>query len=164
MQTKTCKRCGQEKSIDEFFKWKYAKDRLTYHCKPCIRLYNIESYYKHRKQRLKKTKEWSGKNKEHIAKVRAAHYQKNKDRAKLQGRIAKLARFGLTVESYDELFKSQNGLCAICEKPHWRNLAVDHDHKTGKVRGLLCYRCNTLLGLASDSIQVLQSAILYLKT
>jgi translation initiation factor 2 beta subunit (eIF-2beta)/eIF-5 len=59
----------------------------------------------------------------------------------------------ITMEEYYRLYNEQNGLCAICGKPESQkmkgklaNLAVDHDHKTGKVRGLLCFKCNTRLG------------------
>ena len=62
-------------------------------------------------------------------------------------------RYGITVEEYDELFAKQNGLCAICEKPEiltkgdkLHALAVDHNHETMQVRGLLCMNCNTRLG------------------
>lgn len=55
--------------------------------------------------------------------------------------------YGLTVEQYEEMFSKQDGVCAICKQP-WktRRLAVDHCHKTGKIRGLLCGRCNGQLG------------------
>ena len=54
-----------------------------------------------------------------------------------------------TTIDYDRLYQIQQGKCAICKKHSTefkRNLAVDHDHKTGKIRGLLCYRCNAILG------------------
>jgi hypothetical protein len=73
--------------------------------------------------------------------------------------------FGVTPEQFDEMLNSQNGRCAICNKPHSadkRSFAVDHDHKTGKVRGLLCSRCNLTLGQLEDNIELFQSAIIYL--
>lgn len=65
----------------------------------------------------------------------------------------KLAKYGLTPESYAELLDAQGGVCAICERPPpgERMLAVDHDHDTGEVRGLLCSNCNTALGLLGDN-------------
>lgn len=80
-------------------------------------------------------------------------------------RIGMLKKYGLSVEDYDRLFKAQSGACAICKtapKPY-RRLSVDHDHRTGVVRGLLCQRCNTGLGMFSDSSGLLQTASLYLK-
>ena len=52
-------------------------------------------------------------------------------------------RYGITSADYEKILKSQGGRCAICGRlPRTRRLNVDHDHKTGKVRGLLCYTCN----------------------
>jgi hypothetical protein len=54
--------------------------------------------------------------------------------------------YGISVAEYDELLEAQNGACAICQRPpKTRRLAVDHDHKTGALRGLLCFRCNATL-------------------
>ena len=73
--------------------------------------------------------------------------------------------YGLSIEDYNRLFAEQNGCCLICGK-HQSNLkyklAVDHDHKTGEVRGLLCKRCNAGLGNFKDSEDMLQKAIMYL--
>lgn len=73
-------------------------------------------------------------------------------------------KYGITEERYQELFKQQNGRCAICRnKPRTQRLAVDHDHKTGEVRGLLCKRCNhDLLGGGHDDFEVLWRALVYL--
>lgn len=73
--------------------------------------------------------------------------------------------YGVSKEQYDEMFNSQNGLCAICLKPELnRHLSVDHDHLTNKVRGLLCRKCNFILGFAADDLLILQSAMKYLRT
>lgn len=74
--------------------------------------------------------------------------------------------FGITLEEYNEMLESQNGLCAICQRHHTefkRNLAVDHDHHTGKIRGLLCGSCNSGLGKLQDDMDVLECAIVYLE-
>lgn len=55
-------------------------------------------------------------------------------------------RYGVTPEQYEELEAQQGGLCAMCDKPNWRPLVIDHSHETGLVRGLLCDSCNRLLG------------------
>lgn len=79
--------------------------------------------------------------------------------------------YGLTVEIYNDLLKSQNFVCEICKKPETatdgktgttKRLAVDHCHKTGKVRGLLCWRCNGTLGRIEDRVELLQAMIDYL--
>lgn len=61
--------------------------------------------------------------------------------------------YGITLEQYEQMHQKQNGLCAICLQPETQErkgikyrLAVDHCHKTGKVRGLLCFKCNTAMG------------------
>lgn len=73
-------------------------------------------------------------------------------------------KYGLTAQAYDALLHSQRGLCAICnEAPSGaRRLAVDHDHETGEVRGLLCMSCNTGIGLFRDRSDLLLSATRYL--
>lgn len=82
-------------------------------------------------------------------------------------------RRGISAEEYDALFENQNGLCAICGNPETalnpltgepRALAVDHDHVTGKIRGLLCSGHNTGLGLFTDSPALLRAAITYLES
>lgn len=79
----------------------------------------------------------------------------------------------LTAGEYHKMFEKQHGVCAICGKPETRKapqtngricrLHIDHDHKTGKVRGLLCSRCNIGLGHFMDNIEFLLKAIRYLK-
>jgi hypothetical protein len=71
-----------------------------------------------------------------------------------------LARYGITVDQYNEMLARQNGVCAICEEPcsSGRRLAVDHDHDTGKVRGLLCNRCNRGIGLIKKSSHLKRAA------
>jgi hypothetical protein len=79
--------------------------------------------------------------------------------------------FGITLEDYNKMLEAQNGVCAICGKEETHknqygvvSLSVDHDHQTGKVRGLLCSKCNKMLGLSNDNKQILLNAINYLKT
>ena len=73
-------------------------------------------------------------------------------------------RFGMTLEEYDELFEAQNGGCAICggSNASGRRLAVDHDHETGTVRGLLCFECNVGLGKFKDDVTIVRRATRYL--
>ena len=76
-------------------------------------------------------------------------------------------RFGISLEQYETMLQQQNGGCAICgasvgRKDGWR-LAVDHNHKTGKVRGLLCTNCNSGIGRFKDSAELLLKASSYLE-
>lgn len=78
--------------------------------------------------------------------------------------LACLKKFSITEEDYQKMFDKQMGLCAICHKPESEiKLAVDHDHDTGKVRGLLCKRCNMGIGLLGDNPDTLTNAVLYLR-
>lgn len=75
-----------------------------------------------------------------------------------------LETYGLTESDYLALFQAQEGLCAICGGKRRQLLSIDHDHRTGQVRGLLCRRCNgQLLTAARDSIEILQAAAAYLQ-
>lgn len=80
---------------------------------------------------------------------------------------ARLEKYGLTHEQYINMCAAQGGKCAICQRIPVGNgsmsvLQVDHDHETGKVRGLLCQHCNTGLGKFSDKVDVLLAAVQYL--
>ena len=72
--------------------------------------------------------------------------------------------YGITAKDYDRLLAKQRGGCAICRRPctSGRRLAVDHDHQTGKVRGLLCGKCNVAVGLMADDISRFVAAARYL--
>lgn len=74
---------------------------------------------------------------------------------------------GLTPEAYQVMYDAQGGRCAICAIPEPRagkkSFCVDHNHATGRVRGLLCTRCNTMIGNARDSAEILKAAIGYLE-
>ncbi len=94
------------------------------------------------------------------------------DRLERQVRSTRASRYGLSGPAYDELLKAQGGVCAICkqpervalnpgDKPH--SLAVDHDHATLKVRGLLCRACNVGLGNFADDPALLRTAADYLE-
>lgn len=75
-------------------------------------------------------------------------------------------RYGVTFDEVKQLLESQDNKCAICEKyipGLGLNGYIDHDHSTGKIRGILCPSCNTILGLSHDNINLLLKAIKYLK-
>jgi hypothetical protein len=172
MQTKICSKCGIEKELFEFHNEESGKFGVMSKCKICVR--------EIMKLRSRKYREL---NPDKVKKQRKAHYEKNKENIKKkdnehyhlhkeQHKSAILKRlFGITLEDYNIMLESQNGVCAICGKPEFlidnrtntlRALAVDHDHKTEKVRGLLCNRCNKSLGGFKDNINNLLSAIKYL--
>jgi transposase-like protein len=76
-----------------------------------------------------------------------------------------IKKYGITINHYKHLLQLQDSKCAICGRSaidNGKNLAVDHDHATGAIRGLLCSKCNIAIGLLDDSPLVLQNAINYL--
>ncbi len=79
-------------------------------------------------------------------------------------------KFGITLEEYDAMVLAQHGVCAACGGPPGQNskgkpirLAIDHCHRTGRVRGLLCANCNVAIGMVDDDIEQLEALIRYLK-
>lgn len=93
--------------------------------------------------------------------------KKYRDKTVEQRRVYMMAwRYGLTVEDWDKLFTSQGRCCAICrgaEPDRRRGWAVDHDHRTGRVRGILCSTCNLVLGMFKDSADRHDAASAYLR-
>jgi hypothetical protein len=103
---------------------------------------------------------------EAIRACQAEYREKNRDVLRDKERER---RFGITRQDYAEMFHAQNGVCAICSQPETatRNgrvkaLAVDHNHSTGKIRGLLCSDCNTGIGKLKENRNIFLSAIKYL--
>jgi len=106
-------------------------------------------------------KKWNRANRERFNENKKRSSKNNPDSTKnAQLRI----KFNITLEQYNQIFYLQNHKCAICndECKTGRKLAVDHDHKTGKIRGLLCMNCNNALGKFKDSKAILMKAIEYL--
>lgn len=135
--SKRCSKCGDIKSTSCFsFRLHSVTQRRYFNsvCKPCHAAYMKE------------------------------HVKKNPEHYKLVSRRARTKlRYGLTLEQYEEMFSRQNGVCAICGKPPSpkRRLHVDHNHRTGQVRGLLCRQCNVWLHVAED-IELLTKLNTYL--
>lgn len=73
-------------------------------------------------------------------------------------------RYDISIEQFEHLFTEQKGLCAICENPltDFHGTTVDHDHKTHKVRGLVCHRCNLLVGWVEQSKERIPKVFSYL--
>lgn len=125
----TCNESGKR-----FYNYEHEKK-----CTDCMKIRRKESYKANREYVLK----------------RVSRYRKgNPDKIK----HTKLKQaYGISFEEYQTMVQKQNGVCVVCERPEkvrWKGrltkLAVDHDHKTGKVRGLLCQRCNRALGLLDE--------------
>lgn len=90
---------------------------------------------------------------------------KNCAKTRISKRKVQLSKYGLTIEAYAVLLETQQGVCKIChERPDGQHLSVDHDHKTGRVRGLLCSACNLGIGSLRDDPVRIQSALTYVQT
>jgi len=150
--SKICKRCCRTLPLTEFYKHSNTKDGLRTICKDCKR---------------KENRKWQHDN---PSCHRRAYLNSKKKYPELIRKKHLKETYGLTIEEYDQMFEKQNGICAICGKREMtknqygvRRLGVDHNHKTGKIRGLLCHKCNTMLGYADENISILLGATIYLE-
>lgn len=144
---KTCKRCNTEKSLSDFFGNKKRKDGVSTYCKPCQLEYQRQRYNdpeSHKQHKMDRN-----------------IYLKNRKNSVRKWYLK--TTYGLTPEQYDEMYSKNEGKCYICLEKKDYYLHVDHDHKTGKVRGLLCHGCNNALGLFKDNKDSLLRAIEYLE-
>jgi len=137
------------------------------------RLWALNNPEKAKKSSLKSSRKYEQANRRHRDPKRAARARKwAKEHPERIAEIARKHNFGIAPEEYDKKMREQKGRCAACGKKEThidrrsgkvRALSVDHDHKTNKLRGLLCGNCNRGLGMFKDSIDLLLKAIKYLK-
>ncbi|MER9436732.1 endonuclease VII domain-containing protein [Mesorhizobium sp. M0618] len=116
---------------------------------------------------MNKSARYLAKNPHKVAEYRENKRLKYREDPERQRREVIKQRYGITLEKFDEMVASQNGLCAICETDtpggRWDRWSVDHCHTTGKIRGILCHSCNTGIGALNDDIDRLRKAIGYLE-
>lgn len=153
--SKICSTCGKRLPISAFNRDKSRKDGYQYRCKNCYRDWYNTRYATEKSFREKRS--------QHFSKYYAEKYptlQEQKNASKF------LAMYGITREQFAEMSTLQGDLCKICQKPPSgkTRLSVDHDHKTRKIRGLLCDNCNKGLGVFQDNPDLLAAAIEYLKS
>lgn len=96
------------------------------------------------------------------AATRQANAAKYGTKGNINRKFVLKKRYGLTPEQFIKLSDSQGGLCAICKRI-MNGICIDHDHETGKVRGLLCRNCNTGLGMFEENIEFLRLCITYIE-
>ncbi len=135
--SKSCSKCGEPKPLKSFGKCKTTVDKLRPECKACQALFAAD-YYKQNAEKMK--------------------------RAARESRLKR--RYGVDLETYDQMLEAQDGHCALCPKTddNGASLAVDHSHKTGKVRGLLCRACNGTLGYLEREDDFITRAVEYIRT
>lgn len=142
---KKCIKCKENKSYDHFYK--QSSGKLKNSCKKCDK---------------KRILDWQRKNKDKKASYNKTWKEKDPTYTNLVYLKSSLKHnYGISVEQYNKLQKRQNGKCKICNKI--KKLVIDRCHKTGVVRGLLCYKCNTALGMFEDNKELFKSAIKYLE-
>lgn len=147
---RTCCACKTKKLLDAFPV--YGSRRQT-RCLDCCRAYGREWYHKNKERRVRQATEWNRNNrrKRHSYWIHQKH--------------------GITLDEYEAMLVRQGGVCAICKEPETvrhnngqtRRLPIDHDHATGQIRDLLCYRCNSMIGYSREREDLLLAAIDYLK-
>lgn len=159
-----CAICEEFKGVEKFPKNKRLKSGFSSFCIDC----KNNRLREWRKNNKDKTKEYS--RKYAISHPDRSHGKYYKERKRIYTATHKEERrnytykrlYGISLEDYQKLYEAQNGACLICENKEER-LYVDHCHKEGIVRGLLCRNCNTGIGMLGDNILTLEKAINYLK-
>jgi hypothetical protein len=153
----TCLQCS---NIFTPFRNRQAQKYCSPKCRDRYKYLQQKPYSKERKTRPHYSREESyEKNR-----LRRVNYirQKRKEHPEIYHERMLKKKYGITLEYFNKLSESQNGLCIICGNKPSRKLVVDHCHATGKIRGLLCQVCNTGLGMFKDNVGLLNKAISYL--
>lgn len=147
MTTKRCPRCKAVKEVTEFYKNKSQPGGLSSCCKECFK--TAQKKYRQSPAKQKMDKE--------SAKIR-------RRTPKVRNQML-IRKYGISLDQWQGLFNTQDGCCAICSKHQSelkQTLNVDHSHKTGIIRGLLCSKCNAAIGLLQDSSRIAKKAMEYL--
>ena len=145
MAKDSCPKCGKDTSEKDYYPSQLKKKYAW--CKVCL----VNNNRKHRPKHKERDKQY---NKE--------YRQKFPDKCRASERNAKLKKaYGISQNDFCRLLESQGNRCKICRESS-EKFHVDHDHKTGKVRGLLCNLCNVGLGAFRDNVAYLENAIEYL--
>ena len=146
METKVCPKCSVVKKITDYTFKNIALNLRHSRCRECSRAADRAVYSLKKSNGTLKPNTRVSPNK----KVNQQRYE--------------IKRYGITVEEYEDLILKTNGQCYICDAPppNGKRNHIDHDHVTGKVRGILCYRCNHAIGLFKDSPTLLLKAKAYL--
>jgi Recombination endonuclease VII len=157
---KRCKKCGEVKSLNGFYRNPGGKDGRRPECKECTSAARRVWYQANREKAIDRVVAWQRANREQYREAQREYRRKRP----LVDRTQHLrSTFGLSLEDYDSLLRQQGGGCAICGSRSRGNISlhVDHDHESGLVRGLLCVRCNNGLGQFKESFRLMSRAADY---
>mgnify|MGYP001496370973 CR=1 FL=1 len=163
---KTCSKCKNNFNLDFFHKDKSKKDGLSSSCKECS--LKTKSNYRKRKRKYLSamSMEYYKNNKDVILQQYRDKYKNNDEWRNRKKNTQLIKEYGITLDDYNNLLEKQNYKCAICGrnfKDAIKGLYIDHNHETGKIRGLLCLQCNSAIGMLNENINTLTKAISYLK-
>lgn len=150
-ETKRCAKCKRGKPLSAFNRRKRSKDGVQARCRECCSFESKNLTGEKKTERNKKVKKWRAKNPEKNSKYL------RKYRLKIM--------YGLTPDDWNALYEEQGGCCAICgihQSSLNQTLSIDHDHKTNKVRSLLCVSCNSALGMVKENKLILFQMISYI--
>lgn len=164
---KKCTKCGVNKPFGEFCKRNNSKDGLTGQCKDCLNRKHQKYRDRNREDVRKSSREWGRRNSEHVKENLRAWRKESTFAVSLQNSRQSARRRGYMpcIAGIEEIETAFTGRCDICDIPEARcesRLHLDHDHETGEFRGWLCGKCNRMLGLANDSVEVLMNAFEYI--
>jgi hypothetical protein len=158
---KQCTKCGETKPESDFYKARGGRDGLRGDCKACFSRRAKRRYAADPEKVKARVRAWQQANRDRYL-VRQREYKRARPAQERAGYLRRT--FGISSDEYDAMLESQGGVCAICGRPPRKgsSLHVDHDHETGCVRGLLCFRCNGGLGQFAESPERLVEAAEYL--
>ena len=156
---KRCKICAELKFEADFYAAPGTRDGLRLACKKCNLAARAAKYRANPRPAIERALQWQQDNPERY-RAKLQEYA-DSGKKKVSDRKSHLKRnYGLTLEAFDALLASQGGGCAICGRTDADN--VDHDHATGRVRGILCFPCNVAIGLLHDDEERALSAAAYI--
>ena len=161
---KPCRICQELKPLSDFYKAAGTRDGYRGECKHCNLAQQHERYMADPSRAKARVKRWQQQNAERVNAYQRTRRQEPE--VKRRNRAGHLRRkFGMTLEGYEEILARQGGVCAVCSRPPTPSISlhVDHDHETGRIRGLLCFRCNNALGDLEDDPGLLRAATRYLE-
>jgi hypothetical protein len=162
---KKCRTCGLEKPLDDFYRASGTKDGHRGECKVCDLERKRQRYLADPETAIARVKRWQQANSDRVNEYHRV--RRAKPEVKRADRANHLMRkYGITIEQYDELLAQQGGGCAICGREPRPDISLhlDHDHETGQLRGILCFRCNNALGDLDDDVSLLREAVRYLES
>jgi hypothetical protein len=158
---KICSKCKNTKPLSEFYNCNRRTDGKQTYCIPCKK-----EYVRARQGTL----EYINQRKAERLKYKDSIKKYNDSKVEHRRNYCMKKNYGIDVAFYNSLLEKQQNVCSICKRPERVKrsgnsfLSIDHCHKSGKIRGLLCQNCNSAIGKLEDNVEFLKSAIDYLES